>query len=63
MDDNVKKGGVWVCVCVCVGVGVCVWKEREREQGHFIQQKLTEHCKSTVIFSLKGFFHSPIIRR
>ena len=26
MDDNVKKGGVWVCVCGCV----CVERERER---------------------------------
>ena len=38
-----------VCVCVCV----CERereRERERETGSFaVQQKLTEHCKSTTI--------------
>ena len=34
----------YICLCVCV----CVWL------GHFaVQQKLTEHCKSTVVETIK----------
>ena len=49
MEDNVRKR-MYVCVCVC---------ERERERlDHFaLQQKLTEHYKSTIIekIILKNF--------
>ena len=35
---------VYVCMCVCVCVCVCI------KLGHFdVQQKLTEHCKSSTI--------------
>ena len=38
-EDNMRTS-VWVCVCVCVCV--CV------RLGHYgVQQKLTQHCKST----------------
>ena len=48
-----KKICVCVCVCMCVCVSVCVcvciWL------GQFaVQQKLTEHCKSTIV--KKKFF-------
>ena len=50
-EDNVKNG---VCVCVCV----CVCererqrqrqRETERDWVTAVQQKLTQHCKSTIL--------------
>ena len=41
-----------MCVCVCVCVFVCVYI---CILGHFaVQQKLTKHCKSTIIKKLKN---------
>ena len=47
MSDNVKKG---MCVCICI----CVY-----DWVTFLQQKLTEHCNSTI--TKKIFFKYSMI--
>ena len=56
MIEDEKK-----CIYVYIYIYIYIERERERELGHFaVHQKLTEHCKSTIIFKKGEKKHSLV---